>query len=170
MKNTKGCVFKQYLIRGVAITTFYDLPILAPTNEIVEKAIPFNKIRTTKDYDQWVHFFIDDHMFERLWNSPKTYLPLLKKFNGIISPDFSVSHIMLVFMQQWHTYKNRSLGYWLQNSGVKVIPNVTFSDEKSYCYSFIGIRKYSTVAINSNGRLRNKNDRKLFKNGLKVML
>ena len=61
--------------------------------------IAFSKAISSKDYEQWVHFYEDDHLFERLWNNPRKYLPILERFQGVILPDFSLYRDMPLVMQ-----------------------------------------------------------------------
>lgn len=36
------------------------------------------------------HFFIDDYQFERLWNSPSAHLGVLRGYDCVLTPDFSL--------------------------------------------------------------------------------
>jgi hypothetical protein len=111
-------------------------------------------------------FYEHDKNFERLWNTPNKYLNKLKKFKGVISPDFSLYRNMPLVMQMWNTYRGRALAIWLQDNGVQIIPNVRFNDERTYEFCFCGIEKYSTVAIGTHGCIKKNIDKKYFKNGL----
>ncbi len=111
-------------------------------------------------------FYEHDVKCERLWNNPKKYLNKLKKFKGIISPDFSLYRNMPLVMQQWNTYRNRALALWLQNNGIEVIPNVRFNDERTYEFCFDGIEKNKTVSVGTYGCIKTKADRQHFKEGL----
>jgi len=124
----------------------------------------------SKKFDQWVHFYIHDKNFERLWNNPKQYLNLLKHYQGVITPDFSLYRELPLAMQIWNTYRNRALAYWLQNNDISIIPNIRWSDERSYEFAFEGIEQGGTVAISTNGCIRNKTDRYFFKKGLVNMI
>lgn len=57
----------------------YDFPMLRKSTAIPNRLLPFNYAKTVKDYDCWLHFFIDDYQFERIWNNPQKYLCLIKK-------------------------------------------------------------------------------------------
>ena len=83
----------------------------------------------------------------RLWNNPKAYVKKLKKFRGVISPDFSLYRNMPLCMQLWNTYRNRALAVWMQDNGIEVIPNIRFNDERTYSFCFDGVEKNSTVAV-----------------------
>ena len=40
--------------------------------------------------DRGVHFFIDDYRFNRLWTAPDRYLDMLRQFQCVMTPDFSL--------------------------------------------------------------------------------
>lgn len=111
-------------------------------------------------------FYEHDVKFERLWNNPKRYLEKLKKFKGVISPDFSLYRNMPLVMQQWNTYRSRALAVWLQNNGIEVIPNIRFNDERTYDFCFDGIEQFKTIAVGTHGCIKNKIDKEYFKKGL----
>lgn len=167
---SRNDVFKAWLVRGAEFVGKYELPKLKPGHKSPEKAIPFDKALQTRDKNQWVHFFIDDQRFERVWNNPKAYLGLLKSFDGIISTDFSLYLDMPLAMQIWNTYRNRALAFWLQQNGADVIPNVQWGDERSYEFCFDGIPKNSIVAISTHGCIQGKTERFYFKQGLEEMV
>ncbi len=122
--------------------------------------------RKWTDYDCYVHFYEHDVKFERLWHNPRKYLQRLKKFKGIISPDFSLYRNMPLCMQLWNTYRGRALSNWLQSKGVQIIPNVRWNDERTYLFCFDGIEKNKTVAIGTHGCCKRKEDREFLKRGL----
>ena len=126
--------------------------------------------KSWKDYVYWVMFYEHDVKFERLWNNPKRYLARLKKFKGIISPDFSLYRNMPLVMQQWNTYRSRALAVWLQNNGIEVIPNVRFGDERTFSFCYDGIEENKTVAVGTHGCIKRKEDKIFFKIGLTRMV
>lgn len=126
--------------------------------------------RNTADFNQWVMFYEHDVKFERLWNNPKQYLPKLKEFKGIISPDFSLYRNMPLVMQEWNTYRSRALAHWLQENGIEMIPNVRFNDERTYEFCFDGIEKNKTVAVGTHGCMKRIEDKELFILGLEEMV
>jgi len=73
-------------------------------------------------------------------------------------------------MQIWNTYRNRALAYWLQSNGVNIVPNVRWGDERTYDFAFEGLEQGGTIAISTNGCIRNKVDRYYFKKGLEKMI
>lgn len=163
-------IFKTALVQNATFVGKYDFPMLKKTTSIATKAIPFDKVSKTVDKRQWVHFFIDDYRFERFWNNHNKYLSMLKMFIGVIGTDFSVYTQMPLSMQIWNTYRNRALAFWMQNNGIDVIPNVVWGVENTYDFCFDGIPIGGTVAISTNGCIRDKVDRYYFKKGLIKML
>ncbi len=71
------------------------------------------------------------------------YLAKLKKFNGIITPDFSIYRDMPLVMQQWNTYRGKALGHWWQSNGLNVLPNVRYGDSRTYEFCCAGVPKNS---------------------------
>ncbi len=163
-------VFRPFLVEKAEFVGKYDFPVLKATSSIATKAIPFDKANKEKDKNQWIHFYIDDYRFERIWSSPQKYLSIFKQFTGVIGPDFSVYTNMPLSMQIWNTYRNRSLSFWLQDKGIDLIPNIVWGKENSYEFCFDGIPKNSTVAISTNGCIGNKLDKYYFKKGFDKMI
>lgn len=113
---------------------------------------PFNYFLTeTQPQSKLLHFYLDDYQFERIWNKPEIYVPGLKKFNAVIGPDFSMFTNLPKPQQLYNNWRNKVLMAYWQNEGVKVIPNVQWSDEESFEYCFSGLPPNSVVAISTTG-------------------
>lgn len=168
----KGCkdVFNSFLVTLATYAGFLEFPVIKPCLEIPNRLIPFSKCIGSMDHDYWVHFYEDDFLFERLWNNPKRYLPILQRFNGVISPDWSLYRDMPFIMQLWNIFRSRAIGTWLQVNGVNVIPNVRFGDRRTYKICCDGLPKHSIISIGSHGTLKNRLDRKIFIKGLEVVV
>lgn len=127
----------------------FEMAPLSPYSGAVPTAlIPFSEATSSSSFDFGVHFFIDDYQFERIWTNIHRYIPLLKKFQCVIGPDFSQFSDMSYPMRLWNSYRNRVVSAELQKGGVKLVPNVTWSLPDSYEYSFAGIPTDSIIAIN----------------------
>lgn len=163
-------VFNSFLVKNAEYDGKEEIPFITGTSNIPNKLIPFSKCLSTKDYNQWVMFYEDDATFERIWKYPEKYLPILKKFNGCISPDFSLYRDMPLVMQKWNTYRSRAIGHWLEENGIEVIPNIRFGDERSYKFCTLGIRKNSIISIGTHGIIKVKEDREYLINGLKYVI
>lgn len=94
---------------------------------------------------------MDDYQFERLWNAPERYLPLIQRFEAALTPDFSLYMDMPLPMQQWNEDRRRALGNYWQRNGVTVIPTLSWSDERSYDFCFAGLPKRATYATSTVG-------------------
>ena len=131
----------------------YGMPTMPAVDVKPEGLIPFNYCKSAKegDFSKTVHFCIDDYQFERVWNRPKEYLELLRRFEAVIAPDFSIYLDMPVPMKMWNVYRSRALGHWWTRQGLTVIPNLTWSDNESFPYCFEGIPKKSTVFVSTVG-------------------
>lgn len=166
--NRNYDVFNSFLVKDADYDGYIELPPIKTSNQQCNKIIAFSKAmsKTWKDFDCWVMFYEHDVKFQRLWNNPRKYLNKLKKFKGIISPDFSIYRNMPLVMQQWNTYKGRALAVWLQNNGIEVIPNVRFNDERTYNFCFDGIEKFRTIAVGTHGCIKSRVDKDYFKKGL----
>ena len=170
MKTQKSNIFKSGLVKDAFFSKVYEFPLIKKSFYKPKKAIPFNKARKSKEFDNWVHFFIHDNQFQCLWNNPKQYLGVLKRFAGVITPDFSLYRVLPLSMQIWNTYRNRAIAYWLQKNGINIVPNISWSDERSYTFAFEGIETGGTVAVSTNGCIRDKIDRYYFVKGLEYMV
>mgnify|MGYP000529161396 FL=1 len=170
--NRSGCkdVFHAFLVKDARYEGDLEMPCIESEDVVPNDVIKFSKAVRSKEYDNFVHFYEDDVNFERIWNNSNRYLPILRKFDGVITPDFSLYRDMPLVMQQWNTYRSRAIGHWLQTNGITVIPNVRFSDERSFAFCCDGISKGSTIAIGSHGCIKGRIDRMYFKQGLEYVI
>ncbi|OXS29950.1 MAG: hypothetical protein BCS36_04065 [Desulfovibrio sp. MES5] len=169
-RHNRYGVFKSELVKTAQFSPIFELPQLEPVHFTPANALPFEKAYSKATDKNWLHFYTHDHIFECVWNNPKRYLPVFKRIAGVITPDFSIYREMPLAMQIWNTYRNRALAFWLQREGVPIIPNIRWGDERTYASAFEGLPKGGTVAVSTNGLLRNKLDREYFKQGLAVMI
>lgn len=79
----------------------YDIPKLTGSKRTkIPELVGFNYAKTTKGRsNKGVHFFLDDYQFTRLWSRPYDYLNLLKRFEFVLTPDFSLYSDFPVAMQ-----------------------------------------------------------------------
>lgn len=163
-----GCkdVFHAFLVADAIFDSELEIPCIQPVDSIPTNLIPFSKAISGTEYGAWVHFYQDDYEFERLWNNPFRYLPILKSFSGVITPDFSLYRDMPLVMQQWNIYRSRAIGHWLQANGIPVIVNVRFADERTYKLCCAGVPRNSSIAIGSHGCIKITEERQFFQQGL----
>lgn len=152
---------------------FFEFPVLKNSCSNIcgiNKIIPFSKAINSQDTDCWVCFYEFDYLFERLWNNPKKYLQKLKMFRGIITPDFSMYQDMPLIQQIYNLYRQRAIGQWLENEGVRVIANIRWSDERTYLLSTQGLECSDVISIGSLGCIKKKECRNTFYDGLDYVL
>ena len=159
-------VFNAFLVALATYAGFFEIPVIWPCHEVPNRLVPFSKAIGCKDHDQWVHFYEFDYLFERLWRDPRRYLPILKRYNGVILPDFSLYRDMPLVMQLWNVYRSRAIGCWLQRNGVKVIVNVRWGDRRTHRVCCDGVPRGCTIAVGTVGALGNAEDRAYFERGL----
>lgn len=168
-KNCKD-VFNAFLIASAYYDGVFEFPVIQPTYLIPNKLIAFSKAISCTDYNQWIHFYEDDYLFERIWRSPKRYLDILRRYNGVILPDFSLYHDMPYVMQLWNIYRSRAIGFWLQQNGIRVIVNIRYADRRTCHFCCDGVAQHCVIAIGSHGTIKNKTDRQFFCEGLDVIM
>ena len=153
-------------------TGAFDTPILLPVQ--LEKRIlwtGFNCAKTTRNRAMFgVHFFIDDYLFERAWNDPARYALLLKDFQAVMTPDFSLFTDYPKSVQIYNHYRKHLLGAYWQSMGMTVVPSICWSDHASYEWCFDGEPQGGTVAVSSVGTQKNPQTRDFFLDGYKEML
>lgn len=154
----------------------YDIPELPPVTDVpateaVCKAewIPFNFAKSCNAPEgKGVHFFVDDYQFVRVWNSPDKYIPLLKRFAAVLAPDFSTYTDMPRAMQIYNHYRKHWVARYLTDSGITVIPTISWSTPDSYEWCFEGEPRNSVVAISTVGCMK-RDARELFFMGFDEM-
>ena len=142
----------ENFINDAKVCGKYGLPKLKATKYIPYNLLPFNLAKTEKEpTTKWVHFFIDDYQFERIWNFPNRYIPLLKKFAGVITPDFSMHASMPNAQKIWNCYRNRVMAAWFEQNGIKIIPVVEWAQYSDLEWCLDGLAKNSSIAIETYG-------------------
>lgn len=147
----------------------FKLPLVKKQEISLEdvKLIGYDKINQSKDYDSIVHFFLDDYRFESIYNNPEKKLETLKQYKAVLTPDFSMFTEMPIALQLFSTFKNRWVGAYLQEQGIRVIPTVRWGDLTSFNFCFDGIEKGSAVAVSTLGV---RNEKSHFMLGYNEML
>lgn len=149
---------------------FYQMPIIKACNYIPDSLIGFNYAKSAKKFDTGVHFFVDDYQFERVWNNPLENIERLKKFQCVLTPDFSLYMDMPVAMKIWNVYRSRLIGQLCQDAGMNVIPTLSWAEKETYQFCFDGLETGGTVAVSTVGVMRDKSAREIFCDGMKEAL
>nr|DAP15347.1 MAG TPA: adenine specific DNA methyltransferase [Caudoviricetes sp.] len=149
---------------------FWEMPIIENNNCIPTDLIGFNYAKTNNNKNCGIHFYLDDYQFERLWNNPAEYIDILKEYECILSPDFSLYMDMPTSMKIWNIYRSRLIGQFYQRQGIKVIPTISWAEIESFDYCFQGIPKGSIVSISTIGVKKNKNALAIWEDGVNEMI
>ena len=150
----------------------YDIPQIEPVKAYPQgEFIPVNYAKTAKDpSSKIVHCFVDDYQFTRYWNTPDRYIPMISEFAAVCSPDFSTYTDMPLAMQIYNHYRKHWLGAYWQSFGIKVIPTICWSDERSFEWCFDGEPSGGTVAVSSVGTQRSEETKQAFLLGYDAMI
>ena len=150
--------------------SFWQMPVIKNDGFVPKGLIGFNYAKTSKNKKCGVHFFIDDYQFERVWSGAEKYTKILKEYECILSPDFSLYMDMPMPMKIWNVYRSRQIGAYYQSQGIKVIPTVSWAEPETYCFCFEGIPKGSIVAVSTIGVKKNDDAFNVWRDGMEKMI
>ncbi len=164
--------YQGYLVKDAVFVGEPGIPMLMDlkNTQIPGGLIPFTKAKKCSDKRNYVHFYVHDIFFADVLTSTRKYVDLFKQYDGVISPDPTLFVGNSPCLLQTSTYFNRAVGFYLQKQGIPVIPNVRWTDERSYDYCFLGIPKHSIVAISTHGCCKSRQEKDRMKSGLQRML
>ena len=168
MRTQQDRTLRKYNLQicDSSLCDVYGWPIVAPMDVVPDKLVTFEVARSGDCSYSWGHFFIDDYRFERLWNQPERYVDVIRRYEGVLSPDFSLYTDMPLPLQVYNSYRSKALASYWQRCGIQVVPTLCWSDHRSYSFAFQGWPRYSTVAVSTVGVMRDKRARQLFADGL----
>ena len=140
---------------GLRVDNKTHVPIIEgyEVTNLPKRIIAFHEAMSVSqtDFDAIVHFYVSDDRFIRLFREPEKYVPKLKQYKYVLSPDMSQYLEMPYYSRYANNCHNKAMAQYLQRQGVHIIANVTWSQPDSYDYCFAGIPCGTTIAINSNG-------------------
>ncbi len=92
-----------------------------------------------------------DYLLDRLWNDPLKYVVEFSEFLAVLSPDFSAYRNMDPWVVEMNVEKGLWIAATLQSFKIKVIPTVTWADERTFAMCFDHFPKGGVVAISTIG-------------------
>lgn len=146
----------------------FDTPEIKPVQVDVENTdlLGFNyAIGCKHPEDKICHFYLDDYQFERVWNDPDRYVPILKRFKAVLSPDFSMYADFPMAVQIFNQYRRQWCGAYWQENGINVIPTVCWSTPDSFGWCFDGIPENSLVCISTVGGFSSRQSKEAWLKG-----
>lgn len=147
---------KQLLVRNEFLyrnnsSGKFDFPIIKKQDIDVNKInfLSYVNVKNndTENKDKTIHFFTYDWKFDKVYKNPNEELEKLKQYYCLLSPDFSLFTNMPLALQIESVFKNRWCGAYWQSKGLKVIPTISWGDEKSFEFCFDGVEEGSIVAV-----------------------
>lgn len=168
MKTIVDDGFSSYLVNGAKFTGKYQIPVLMEQELSVPKdLVAFNERNNATDKKhKSLHFYMHDLMFKQVITSTNKYLDEFKEYGYVITPDCSLYLDQPLCLQIVNTYLNRAVGHYLQQNGIKVIPNVRWGDERSYEFCFDGVPENYIISVSTLGCIRSYEEKYYFKKGL----
>lgn len=149
---------------------FWQMPIIQNDNFIPNDLIGFNYAKSSENKNCGIHFYVDDYQFERVWNYPEKYVDVLKDYECILSPDFSLYLDMPMPMKIWNIYRSRLVGQYYQSKGIKVIPTISWAEKETFSFCFLGIPKGSIVSISTIGVKQDQKALQIWREGVDEMI
>lgn len=172
--------FNSKLIETAFFDGFLEIPVLEAPKEIVipTVAVPFSKRNAiTSPSEEMLVFYEHDPAFRDFVSIPQNYMDELKNIRIISTPDCSLYRDMPLWEQLANIGVSRSVGFYLQQQGKYVIPNVRWGDERTYTRelfdiapAFSGVPHNSIVSIGTYGCSKRKEDKYFLEAGLEAML
>ncbi len=166
---TKIDNFKFILLQNATLVGEYGIPLVEDNlSSLPTEILPFNialQLPIEQREKTWVHFYIDDYQFERIWNNPFRYLEILKQFKGVIGPNFSMFANMPKAISIFNLYRNNTLCNFYKQNGIEIIPCACWTNIESYMWCFETIKENSVISVSSVGA-----DKQMFIEGFKHLI
>ena len=148
----------------------YQMPSLQREIFVPSRLIDFTTAIHSRNFSSGIHFYLDDYRFERIWREPYRYIPILRRFACVFTPDFSLYTDMPMAMKIWNVYRSRLIGQMMQHAGIRIIPTVSWAGPETFEFCFDGIEEGCTVTIATVGTMRNPEAQELFYSGMSAMI
>ena len=171
-------IFGVYFLESLSFEGDYDMPIVGNFDDI--SVIDYIALYSdTSEYNKTentcVAFYQYDHVFDGIHGLYNSIIykdeERLEGVKYIIAPDYSLFGDFPNALQIFNIYKSRVCMCWLiANTKAKILPNVRWTFPFTFEYCFDGIMKGSNIAIGVLGQIRDKENKKMFLDGLKVAI
>lgn len=190
MKKRKAIIddgMNPELVRGADFDGYFGIPIIRKPDHYIIPAdiVPFTQMDRCRSASVAVGFYEMDTEFSDVLISPESYVeefcrhPLVtpEKIRPLLTPDCSLYRDAPLAVQIANVYRNRAIGYYYQSHGAYVIPQIRWGNALTYTteilperVAFLGVEKYSIVAIGTYGCSQTRDDKYHFEAGLSAMM
>ena len=144
---------------------FYQMPIIEKETHKPTGLMGFNYALTSQDHSKGIHFYVDDYQFERIWNDPHKYINVLREFDCVLTPDFSLYMDMPMSMKVWNVFRSRLIGQMMQDEGLTVIPTVQWAEPETFAFCFDGLPEGGVMSISTVGVKQDPHAMEIWKAG-----
>jgi hypothetical protein len=115
------------------------------------------KRRETKENsEKIVHCFVYDDRMERYYSRPNDYIKTLSQYHAVCGTDFSTFLRMNPVEQNMNILRNRRLCAFWQQSGLLVIPTITWAEDDTFDMAFNNFEPGCTVIVSTLNYFDNK--------------
>lgn len=149
---------------------FYQMPTIEREAHTPSGLVGFNYALTSDDKSMGVHFYVDDYQFERIWNDPHKYIEVLRDYDCVLTPDFSLYMDMPISMKIWNVFRSRLIGQMMQDAGLIVIPTVSWAERATFDFAFDGLPENGVLSISTIGVKQDKAAFEIWKAGTEELL
>lgn len=169
--STDYDTMKELYIQGAELEDQFGFPPLDPVYALPKKTISLPKsIKNLDTRDTIVNCYVEDSYLEPLWKDARRYVDNLRYYPCMVMPDLTVTAFMPPAMKVWNRYRNMVLARYFSDLGLTVVPSLGVLSDMDSDFMLIGMPQDSTVAVSTKGRLRNKEEHRLFMRGLYYVL
>ncbi len=172
-KQAFAYIERKYLLREIdpaAVTPLREIPVLVPERAVPGKLVEFTDALVRDDFGAWVHFFREDRYIDRIWRNPRKYIPRLRKFAGVFTPDFSILLDLPAGTVHDAVTRMFLIGQIFQREGLRVVPTAAWARRNTYDWCFDALPERSTVAVSTVGVVRDAASMEVFRDGLRELL
>lgn len=114
-------------------------------------------------------FYCNDQYFQAVIGNPDKYFDIFNEYQSIIGMDASPFDNMGKIPQISQIFVNLAFTYYLGRNGFKIIPNIRLGTKPTYS-SLKAYPKRTLIAIGTNGFIKEKRNREIFKKQLKIIV
>lgn len=148
----------------------YQMPIIEPENHLPDSLIGFNYALSSNNKNAGVHFYVDDYQFERIWNEPERYIEVLRDYDCVLTPDFSLYLDMPYSMKIWNVFRSRLIGQMCQDAGLAVIPTVSWAEPDTFDFCFDGLPEKAALSISTIGVKNSPEAMQIWRDGVTELI
>ena len=148
----------------------YQMPIIEPEHHVPSSLIGFNYALSSGDTSAGIHFYVDDYQFERVWNDPQKYIEVLRDYDCVLTPDFSLYLDMPIAMKLWNVFRSRLIGQMCQDAGLIVIPTVSWAEKETFEFCFDGLPVGAVLSISTIGVKNSPEAMQIWRDGVDELI